>query len=538
MSTSPTLNNNFYRIRLDGDAVDNTPTWAAAENVGYTIAVETAFRIRFRPNNSGTGSAAGPFILRVSKNSGAYTAVTTSTGATLGAQSNDSSTSADETAITVWRLTSTNVTGKYDETGSATYTLGISPTGAGELEYGLILKSAGATPGDTFDFQIYNSTTAFGAFSQIPRITAAADPEPDLLANDVVSASTVQKPAVKQVHGLAANDVTSPSSVTKPALAIVVPNTALLANDVLSASSVTQPAATILRGLLANDVTSASTVTKPAVKQAHGVLANDVTSPSSVGQPAASVQRGLLANDIVSASTVSQPAVRSLQGLLAENVISASFLTEPVVGGPGQIFADDVVSLSSVTSPAIGQRQTLDAADVVSASSVTTPALVEIAGSVEQALFADNVISASFVSRPMVDRPEVVEPPGTELGGGGKVYGRGYSRKRWEDLLRHLEEERQEARQRAEAFRGKKDRARARKAAVAASEAIARAIEQEEAEEQAAAVAHAREITRMLEGASQAASLTEYLRQMEAVREAAIEMELDDEDETILLLVA
>ena len=73
--------------------------------------------------------------------------------------------------------------------------------------------------------------------------------------------------------------------------------------------------------------------------------------------------------------------------------------------------------------------------DVTSASSVSQPALAEIAPGVD-ALLAEDVVSASFVSTPTLQVEGEVIPIPPEVGGGGKVYGRGYSRRRYEELLR------------------------------------------------------------------------------------------------------
>jgi hypothetical protein len=541
VSSSPTLAQVHFRVRTDTATVDTaSPTWAAAEDTSVSLAVETTFRIRFVVQNTGTAASTSPTVLRVSKNGGAYTAVTTSSGATLGAQSDSGASSdADEAGINSanFRLTAgagTANSGAYDETGSSTTAIGNGRYI--EFEFGLILKTAGAAGGNTFDFRVYNNTTAFTTYTVTPRITCV-DNNRACLANDVVSASSIIKPAVKQEHAILANDVTSPSSVSKPLLAIVVPNNALLANDVLSASSVGQPAATILRGLLANDVKSNSSVTQPTVKALHGLLANDVTSASSVGQPVLVViagQNALSANGVLSPSSVGQPAVHQVEGLLAENVTSASSVTTPTlvipVAGVDALNANDLTSLSSVGRPALQQTEGLLAENVISASFVLPlPGLVEIA-SVEQALFADNVISASFVSQPMVNRPEIEVP---ELGGGGPGYGRGFPRKRWEELLAALEAERQAALERAKAFRGNKDRQRARKAARVASQAIAAALQ---AADEAAEVAHAGAITRNLEAATEAKGVAAYLKAMEAARAEAEDMQDEDDVETLLLV--
>lgn len=217
------------------------------------------------------------------------------------------------------------------------------------------------------------------------------------------------------------------------------------------------------------------------------------------------------------------------------NIASASTpLT--VTSDTSGTFNSSAVGLALSFSPLSGGGEHACLAnDVVSASSVTQPAAV-----IGRTALANDVISASFVSTPtLVVEGEVIPVP-PEVGGGGKVYGRGFPRRRWEELLRQLEKERQAALEKVDTFAGEKGKARAYKAAVAASEAIAEAIKEQEVEEQAAAVAHAEEIIRLLEDATRAKKLVDYLALMKQAREAAIEMEdeNDDEDEAILLLVA
>jgi hypothetical protein len=100
-------------------------------------------------------------------------------------------------------------------------------------------------------------------------------------------------------------------------------------------------------------------------------------------------------------------------------------------------------------------------------------------------------------------------------------------------MLEALEAERQEALERANAFRGTKDRRQAKKAARAASETIAAALA---AADEAAEVAHVGAITRNLEAAAEAKGIAEYLKAMEAARREAEELEEEDEIETVLML--
>jgi len=189
------LTQRTFRIRTDAGAVDATPTWGAAQDVNFSPAVETNFRVRFSVNNT-TPSASGPFVLRLSKNGGAYAAITTSS--TGGIQSANASSDADEAVIATANIrlgagTGTVATGVYDETGSATKTMATNTYN--EFEFGLIIKSANVAGGDTLDLRIYNSTTAFTTYTQTPRITVP-DNNRACLANDVVSASSVTKPAL------------------------------------------------------------------------------------------------------------------------------------------------------------------------------------------------------------------------------------------------------------------------------------------------------------------------------------------------------
>jgi len=141
---------------------------------------------------------------------------------------------------------------------------------------------------------------------------------------------------------------------------IAVTEVACLANDVISTSSVTKPAAGIQRGILANDVKSNSSVTQPAAHQVHGLDASNVVSATFLTKPVVGGPGQIFADDVTSLSTVGKPALHQTGGLLAENVISASSVTTPAL---------------VVIAPSV--EQALLANDVVSASFVSTPALVE-----------------------------------------------------------------------------------------------------------------------------------------------------------------
>jgi hypothetical protein len=97
------LRQRHFRFRTDTGAVDATPTWGAAEDANY-VPGSAAFRLRFsieNPDAEATGSL--PFQIYVSKNGGAYAAVTTSS--TNGIKSIDAGSDADNTTIVIPRLT-------------------------------------------------------------------------------------------------------------------------------------------------------------------------------------------------------------------------------------------------------------------------------------------------------------------------------------------------------------------------------------------------------------------------------------------------
>lgn len=77
---TPTIEQEYARIRSDTTVADpGTPTWETTENQGAALSWETAttFRIRFVIANTGTGAGNSPYQIYVSKNSGAYAPITT-----------------------------------------------------------------------------------------------------------------------------------------------------------------------------------------------------------------------------------------------------------------------------------------------------------------------------------------------------------------------------------------------------------------------------------------------------------------------------
>jgi hypothetical protein len=100
------LRQRHFRFRTDATAVDAAPTWGAAEDTNFNPSALSPFRLRFNVLNADQANAiaATPWQISVSKNGGAYGAVTSSS--TGGVQSSaTASSSPDETTVLVPRLT-------------------------------------------------------------------------------------------------------------------------------------------------------------------------------------------------------------------------------------------------------------------------------------------------------------------------------------------------------------------------------------------------------------------------------------------------
>jgi hypothetical protein len=163
------------RFRSDTGTVEASPTWFANEDTNYSLDVSAGnvfLRVRVSVQENSTGSSVTSWILRASKNGGAYANITTS--GTDIANDSGASSSSDEAATTTQRLTSgtgSYVAGLYDNNG-AMGNISITANNFMEFEYGLVVKSAGVADGDTFDFRVYRSgSTAFSAYTVTPRIT-------------------------------------------------------------------------------------------------------------------------------------------------------------------------------------------------------------------------------------------------------------------------------------------------------------------------------------------------------------------------------
>ena len=174
-----------FRFRSDTLTVDSgSVVWAAAENTNWVptpVQQGTPFRLRIEVGNTGsTSTGAQAWNIFVQRNgAGGYAQVTSS--GTYVQSSSAASSDADNTSLTVSRLTSdfntgtpAFVNGQYDNSGSTgNITLGIGSTNnqRTELEFGLVLTSS-CLAGDFFDFRVYRGTsTALNTYTVTPRVT-------------------------------------------------------------------------------------------------------------------------------------------------------------------------------------------------------------------------------------------------------------------------------------------------------------------------------------------------------------------------------
>lgn len=156
------------RFRND-DGNETTASWVAAENADASLNVDTNYRIRLTIGDSGSGSS-NSWVLRYSRNGGAYTAVS---GSSNVVRASASPNLADNAATTQQLGTESGFSGfsagVFDEAdGSVTKTLDDEYT---EFEYCFQIRSADVDNNDTIDFRVYRGTTALSTYTVTIRAT-------------------------------------------------------------------------------------------------------------------------------------------------------------------------------------------------------------------------------------------------------------------------------------------------------------------------------------------------------------------------------
>ncbi len=171
---NPVNEQEHYRTRDDTTAADpGTPTWITTEDQSAAEVIDTDkdFRIRFVIANTGDAIANADWTLRVSKNSGSYNVITT-TSADVQSSSTASS-SADDTTLTTANFqltagTGTAAIGQYDENGALPVNL--SAGDFFEIEWGLTIVDADVNDADTLDFRVYYNSAALDVYDITPRV--------------------------------------------------------------------------------------------------------------------------------------------------------------------------------------------------------------------------------------------------------------------------------------------------------------------------------------------------------------------------------
>jgi hypothetical protein len=177
MSGTPVSRIVHYRGRSDTGAVDDAPTFIAAEDTSFSVTPGTNFRIRIGVENTGTGSdtITAPDTTRGIVRCG-YSAVAYATLANVinGA---DAGSSADAANVTTQRLTSgtgsfATGTNGYDE--NETLSCAVANGAFTEVEFGVVLTGGASTigvgGGETWTFQVGGLTNAS---ANVPTFTTA-----------------------------------------------------------------------------------------------------------------------------------------------------------------------------------------------------------------------------------------------------------------------------------------------------------------------------------------------------------------------------
>ena len=165
-----------FRFRND-DGSQTSATWmSAGNNVNQSIGTGTdnRFRVRIVVEETAGGSYAVGATLYYSKNSGAYTDISTaSSNIRAIASKNTTWTISDDDSTTAQLgYSGTFVTGYMDTDGGSTSNATISSQYT-EFEFVLYLVDADLQNGDTIDLRVYDAGVAIDSYQQVPRITVS-----------------------------------------------------------------------------------------------------------------------------------------------------------------------------------------------------------------------------------------------------------------------------------------------------------------------------------------------------------------------------
>jgi hypothetical protein len=192
---------------------ENTPRTAQDLDTNFTIRIQIA--------ETGGGSANITPTLYCSYESGTYTAVTTTSSASMPCRLVDDANSRADNEATTERLTAgagSWQAGEYDDgqTDVGGDTISGLTSEYTEVEFMIELDSTYATDGETFDFRVYNGTAAFDSYpGTSPRATASAATPINLTVDALSQTNTVDKVAITKESTLVVDPLSQTNTVDK-----------------------------------------------------------------------------------------------------------------------------------------------------------------------------------------------------------------------------------------------------------------------------------------------------------------------------------
>lgn len=333
-----------FRIRND-NGNETTATWVKAQNTNGGVARDTNFRVRFRIDETGGGTAwSGVTFNLYYSTGGAYAAVTDSTPVKFVLS--DNFVDHDDCTTQLTGGTGTFVT---DNNGMAE-AAGITNSGTKgylfETEWCLQLDSAQIASNGYVDLRIYNGTGALAAYSQTPRVFAYAV----LTGQDVASGvPAVEQPTIAVKHNLTSQDVAS------------------------GIPAVEQPTIGQKHNLTSQDITSGiPSVETPVIGQKHVLVSQDISSGiPSVEKTTLAQTHVLTAADIASGiPEVEKPTITQIHALTAVDISSGIPAVEKptlaeVGAGTDNLVGQDISSgIPIVEKPTLAQIHALFSQDI------------------------------------------------------------------------------------------------------------------------------------------------------------------------------
>lgn len=331
----------------------------AAQDKNNTITAATGWTLLDTSSVASPGSGTGAF---------AYKVATGSEGATEAVLE---SSSVEEWAYGVYRITGANVVGGIDYTGTT------GATGAPDPPSHTTSFGAGDNLWIAFGVQDNAEMDGNGATNYTTNLLTEADTDAQItVGTREYSASATDDPGVLSATG----------------------------NDEWAAWTITvEPTGSGTNVLTATDVSSTSSVDSSSIGQVHTITSSDVQSTSSVDSPTLGQEVVLSGADIESATETSQPDIGQEHTLTSISVESVSSLS--IVSAAGDLVAVGLESLSGVVSPTFEQVHVLLSVGLDAESNLSVPISAQSHAMMASGVEAFPEFSASFCYSP-VKSPE------------------------------------------------------------------------------------------------------------------------------------